>query len=209
MSDAIKNALKEFILTEFLPGEDPNELTETTPLITGGVLDSIATLKAALPQTQLLLVGGGPQEGLIKEKYRDLIKGGDVILTGRVPQDQVNKYYDAVDILVYPRHSMRLTELVTPLKPLEAMAKGKILLASDVGGHKELIKDKNTGILFKADDKEDLIEKIKTIAAMRESWNEISDRARSFVEKERNWGKSVAPYRDVYNRALAQFGRAT
>jgi len=90
------------------------------------LLESIATLKAALPQTQVLLVGGGPQEGLIKEKYSDLIKEGDVILTGRVPQDQVNKYYDAIDVLVYPRHSMRLTELVTPLKPLEAMEKSSL-----------------------------------------------------------------------------------
>lgn len=48
MTEDIKNALKEFILREFLPGEDPNELTDTTPLITGGVLDSIATLKLVL-----------------------------------------------------------------------------------------------------------------------------------------------------------------
>lgn len=48
MTEDIKNALKQFILKEFLPGEDPNELTDTTPLITGGVLDSIATLKLVL-----------------------------------------------------------------------------------------------------------------------------------------------------------------
>jgi acyl carrier protein len=48
MADDIKQALKQFILQEFLPGEDPNELTDTTPLITGGVLDSIATLKLVL-----------------------------------------------------------------------------------------------------------------------------------------------------------------
>lgn len=48
MSDEIKNALKEFVLKEFLPGEDPNELKDDTPLITGGVLDSIATLKLVL-----------------------------------------------------------------------------------------------------------------------------------------------------------------
>ena len=48
MSDEIREAVKEFILTEFLPGEDPNELTETTPLISGGILDSIATMKVVL-----------------------------------------------------------------------------------------------------------------------------------------------------------------
>jgi acyl carrier protein len=48
MADDIKQAVKQFILDEFLPGEDPNELTDDTPLITGGVLDSIATLKLVL-----------------------------------------------------------------------------------------------------------------------------------------------------------------
>jgi len=48
MSDDVRAAVKEFILREFLPGEDPAELTEATPLITGGVLDSIATLKLVL-----------------------------------------------------------------------------------------------------------------------------------------------------------------
>jgi acyl carrier protein len=48
MSDDVKKTVKEFILNEFLPGEDPAELTDATPLITGGVLDSIATLKLVL-----------------------------------------------------------------------------------------------------------------------------------------------------------------
>jgi acyl carrier protein len=48
MAEEIKLAVKEFILSEFLPGEDPAELKDDTPLITGGVLDSIATLKLVL-----------------------------------------------------------------------------------------------------------------------------------------------------------------
>ena len=79
-----------------------------------------------------------------------------VIFTGRVPHKDVNRYYDLIDILAYPRHPMRLTELVTPLKPLEAMAQGQLFVASDVGGHKELIEHDKTGILFKAGDREAL-----------------------------------------------------
>jgi len=48
VSDDVKTAVKEFILSEFLPGEDPAELTDSTPLISGGILDSIATLKVVL-----------------------------------------------------------------------------------------------------------------------------------------------------------------
>ncbi len=75
-----------------------------------------------------------------------------VVFTGRVPHNVVARYYDLVDVLAYPRHSMRLTELVTPLKPLEAMAQGKLFVASDVGGHRELVTHGETGMLFKADD---------------------------------------------------------
>ena len=45
--ETIKKSLKAFILEEFLPGEDPNALEDSTPLITGGVLDSIATIRFA------------------------------------------------------------------------------------------------------------------------------------------------------------------
>ena len=48
MTDDIKTVIKDVILKEFLPGEDPYELTDTTPLITGGILDSIATLKLVM-----------------------------------------------------------------------------------------------------------------------------------------------------------------
>ena len=75
-----------------------------------------------------------------------------VIFTGRVPHSDVQRYYNLVDVLVYPRLKMRLTDLVTPLKPLEAMAQGRLLVASDVGGHQELIEDGKTGVLFAAGD---------------------------------------------------------
>ena len=75
-----------------------------------------------------------------------------VIFTGRVPHAEVQRYYDLIDVLAYPRQPMRLTELVTPLKPLEAMAQGRLFVASDVGGHRELIRDGETGTLFQAGD---------------------------------------------------------
>jgi glycogen(starch) synthase len=68
-----------------------------------------------------------------------------VIFTGRVPHTEVQRYYELIDVLAYPRLPMRLTELVTPLKPLEAMAQGRMLVASDVGGHRELIRHGETG----------------------------------------------------------------
>ena len=98
------------------------------------LLEAFPKILEKQPETRLLLVGGGPQEALIKKKTNELGLEQQVIFTGRIPHDQVQDYYNQVDIFVYPRLSMRLTDLVTPLKPLEAMAQGRLVVASDVGG---------------------------------------------------------------------------
>jgi glycogen(starch) synthase len=127
-----------------------------------------------------------------------------VIFTGRVPHADVQRYYELIDVLAYPRLPMRLTELVTPLKPLEAMALGRVLIASDVGGHRELIRHGETGFLFRAGDAAALVVAIEDVLAKRGLWSEIRSRARRFVESERTWRTSAARYREVYRRALAQ-----
>ena len=99
----------------------------------------------ARPDLAVLLVGGGPAEEKLRALARELDLDPFVRFVGRVPHGEVGRYYDLVDLLVYPRHSMRLTELVTPLKPLEAMARGRVVLASDVGGHRELLRHDDTG----------------------------------------------------------------
>ena len=105
---------------------------------------------------KLLLVGGGPQEAALRAQAERLGLADAVTFSGRVPHADVNAYYDLIDVLCYPRHPMRLTELVTPLKPLEAMAQGRLFVASDVGGHRELIRDGETGVLFRAGSAGDL-----------------------------------------------------
>ena len=130
-----------------------------------------------------------------------------VIFTGRVPHDQVQRYYALIDILAYPRLAIRLTELVTPLKPLEAMAQGNMFVASDVGGHRELIRHGETGFLFRAGDAAALEDAIESVLSQRSMWPQIRVQARRFVEVERTWAASVARYRAVYQRALVQSGR--
>jgi glycosyltransferase involved in cell wall biosynthesis len=119
----------------------------------------------------------------------------------------VKRYYDLVDILVYARHSMRLTELVTPLKPLEAMAQGRLLVASDVGGHRELIRDGETGKLFGAGDAGALVETVDGVLAQRSAWPGIRAAGRRFVEQERNWRTSVERYVEPFT-ALTRHAEA-
>lgn len=166
------------------------------------LLGAAAGLVGRLPQLRLLLVGGGPQEAALRAQADALGIRDHVVFTGRVPHAKVQRYYDLIDILAYPRKSMRLTELVTPLKPLEAMAQGRMLVASDVGGHRELIKDGETGLLFRAGDVPALAAAIERMLASREDWPRLARQARAFVETERNWARSVARYVDVYARAL-------
>ena len=118
----------------------------------------------------------------------------------------MQRYYDLVDVLVYPRHSMRLTELVTPLKPLEAMAQGRVLVASDVGGHRELIRHGETGWLFKAGSAQALADAVTALLDNRERWPDLRRAGREFVERERNWAASVARYRPAFEQLAA--GRA-
>ena len=164
------------------------------------LLTALPRILDQTPDVRVLLVGGGPQEDALKQQSRQLGIADKVVFTGRVPHSEVNRYYDLMDVLVYPRHSMRLTELVTPLKPLEAMAQGRLFVASNVGGHKELIRDGETGVLFKAESPQDLANKVLDLLNTPERWPTIKAAGRRFVETERNWKVSVACYRDVYSR---------
>ena len=164
------------------------------------LLDALPDIIKNKPDLRLLLVGGGPQVKQVKDKIKSLDLQDFVILTGRVPHEQVQRYYNLVDMFVYPRLSMRLTDLVTPLKPLEAMAQGRILLASDVGGHHELIRDQETGYLFKAGDKNALSKTVLSALADQSQWEKIRQTGRRYVEKERNWKSSVERYRAVYEK---------
>ena len=97
---------------------------------------------------------------------------------------------------------MHLTELVTPLKPLEAMAQGQLFVASDVGGHQELVEDKKTGILFQAGSRQALVQAILELLDNRDRWPELRANGRRFVESIRNWKNSVANYREPYLRLV-------
>jgi PEP-CTERM/exosortase A-associated glycosyltransferase len=167
------------------------------------LLDALPTLCETSPDIHLLLVGGGPQEDSLKQQARQLGLEDKILFVGRVPHDQVQAYYDLVDIFVYPRLSMRLTDLVTPLKPLEAMAQGRLVVASDVGGHRELIRDGETGYLFRAGEAADLTVTVMQLLAARQAWPALRAAARRFVEQERTWQASVAHYRPVYQGLMA------
>jgi glycosyltransferase involved in cell wall biosynthesis len=125
--------------------------------------------------------------------------GSRVVIPGRIPHERVPGVYALIDVLAYPRYSMRLTELVTPLKPLEAMAMGKALVASDVGGHRELIRHGETGLLFKAGDETALAKQIIRLLVDHELGNTLQRQSRTWVQEHHSWERTAAVYRKIYS----------
>ena len=164
------------------------------------LIDAMPLLLDKRPKARLLLVGGGPMEEKLRAQAAASPVADRIRFVGRVPHDEVERYYALIDILAYPRKAMRLTELVTPLKPLEAMAQRKLVVASNVGGHRELIEDGVTGTLFPAGDPAALAEALASLFGRRGEWEGRRDTARSFVERERNWSSNISRYAPIYQR---------
>lgn len=164
------------------------------------LISALPKILSSYANARVLLVGGGFQEERLRKQATEMGLVNKIVFTGRVPHDQVNRYYDLIDVLVYPRLPIRLTELVTPLKPLEAMAQGRLVVASDVGGHLELMRDNETATLFKAGDVDDLAHKVTELLAHPQRWPSIRSEARRYVEAERNWKGCVGRYVEAYDR---------
>ena len=173
------------------------------------LLSALPRIRAARPDTVLLLVGGGPEEAKLRSKISQENLAEAVRFVGRVPHGEVRRYYDLVDYFVYPRRRIRLTELVTPLKPLEAMAEGRIVLASDVGGHRELIRDSETGFLFAPDDPASIAHRVIEVLSKKDEHSRIRDAARDYVATERTWPVCASSYRELYDLALRKRVNAT
>lgn len=174
-----------------------------------GIDDLIAAMPALAdrhPDARLLLVGGGPMAEQLKAQAENSPAAAAICFTGRVPHHQVERYYSLCDIMAYPRKASRLTDLVTPLKPLEAMAQNRLVAASNVGGHRELIEHGVTGTLFAPDDPAACAAAIATLLDQQEQWDNIRAAARAHVQKRHNWARNVERYHSVYQTLIASTG---
>lgn len=138
-------------------------------------------------RVKFLLVGAGRDAQKVKQMVAGYQLQDRVILTGRVDHAHIARYYSVMEVMVYPRLSRRITELVTPLKPLEAMAMQKVVIGSDVGGMKELVTDRETGLLFRKGDPEDLSNEIIYALEHPDEMDRLRNNAREHVLREREW----------------------
>lgn len=178
-----------------------------------GLDDLVAAMPGILvkhPDARLLLVGGGPVESAIRAQAEASPARDAIRFIGRVPHSEVDRYYALTDVMAYPRKASRLTDLVTPLKPLEAMAQGKLVAASSVGGHRELITDGETGVLFAPDDPTACANAISALLSDRGRWDDMRAAGHTHVAQGHDWARNVQRYHTVYQRLLTPIrkGRA-
>ncbi|MEO9461658.1 MAG: TIGR04063 family PEP-CTERM/XrtA system glycosyltransferase [Marinomonas sp.] len=167
------------------------------------LIAAVPILRKRQAGAKLLLTGGGPRDEALRAQAAALPDPDAVIFTGRVPHKEVERYYSLIDILAYPRKASRLTDLVTPLKPLEAMAQQRLVAASDVGGHRELMTNGDTGILFPADDPAGCAAALADWLERRHEWDAIKSQALTHVEASHDWAKNIQRYQLVYHNLLA------
>lgn len=167
------------------------------------LIDAVAILLTKRRDAKLLLVGEGEADAMLRQRIPETLRD-HFIFTGNVPHDEVRRYYSVMDILAYPRKRSRLTELTTPLKPLEAMAMEKVVVASDVGGLRELLDNGNAGYLVEAENAEALADLLLRLAESESERLAMAKQAREFVLQERDWQHIAERYFAAYGYAQNQ-----
>ncbi len=155
-------------------------------------------LRERVPELRLVIVGDGPEREPLSRRAAELGVSDRVVMVGPVPHAEVLAWYDRIDLFIVPRIDQTVTQLITPLKPLEAMAAGRPVLVSDVGGLRELVADPGRGWTFHAGDEDDFVEKTASAVSDAAGLRAAGERARTWVETERTWQSVASLYLPVY-----------
>jgi glycosyltransferase involved in cell wall biosynthesis len=164
----------------------------------GTLLGAVKILGDRGVKARALIVGDGPERGALQRRAAEL--GLDAIFTGRVPMAKVRDYHAVLDVFVVPRTPDRVCQLVTPLKPVEAMASGLPVVVSGVKALGEVVRDKVTGLQFPPLDAEALADALQLLLGNPELRGELGANAREWVARDRTWEHNAARYRDAYAR---------
>jgi len=165
------------------------------------LIAATAELRRRGRRVRCLLVGDGEDRAALEAAAHDAdLDDGTVIFTGRVPHDQVLDYYRLIDLFVVPRTNDRVSQLVTPLKPYEAMAMERALVVSDVGALREIVDDGVTGRTFVAEDPINLADVLEPLLDDRAERERLGGAARAWVETNRTWAQNGIRYRELYER---------
>lgn len=175
------------------------------------LLDAAATLRRTRDDFAVLVVGDGEAADDLAAQADGLGLGGTVVFTGRVPHDQVERYYSLVDIAPFPRLPLTVCELVSPLKPFEAMAMGKAVVVSSVAAMSEIVQDGRTGLVFEKGSAPALARSLEQLLDDPTTARRIADEGRRTVMAERDWSVLAERVAGVYHEltGAAESGHAS
>lgn len=162
------------------------------------LIRAVAELAAEMPHLRLLIVGDGPERGRLQDEAARLLPPGRALFTGRVPHDDVLRYYGLIDIFVVPRTNDRVAQLVTPLKPYEAMAAGRAVVVSSVAALLEMVEPDISGLIFEAESPSSLAAVIASLVDDEAGRAELGRSAREWVVANRTWRRNGQRYLDLY-----------
>ena len=166
----------------------------------GTLLEATAILRARRVPARALIVGDGPERAALQRQAAEADLAHAAVFTGRVPAAKVRQFHALLDIFVVPRTPDRVCQLVTPLKPVEAMASGLCVVTSDVKALAEIVKPEVTGALTIPEDPVALADSLELLLSSPDIRRKLGDNAREWVARDRTWAHNAARYRDAYAR---------
>jgi glycosyltransferase involved in cell wall biosynthesis len=164
----------------------------------GTLLEATKLLRARGLPVRTLIVGDGPERAALQRQAAALGLGEAAVFTGRVPAAKVREYHALLDVFVVPRTADRVCQLVTPLKPVEAMASGLCVVTSQLKALAEIIKPEVTGVLTTPQDPAALADTLELLVCNPDIRRKLGDNAREWVARDRTWARNAARYREAY-----------
>jgi glycosyltransferase involved in cell wall biosynthesis len=164
------------------------------------LVDAVALLRDRGHQARLLVVGAGPALSALRRRAADRGLANAAVFTGAVPFADIRQHYAAIDVFTVPRADTPVTRLVTPLKPLEAMATARPVVASDLPPLREIVEPGRTGAIARAGDPASLAAAIEPLLSEPTERSRMGETARRWVAQHRTWDAAARAYRDLYER---------
>lgn len=165
------------------------------------LLDAAALLRADGHPVRVLVVGDGPAASGLREHARRVLPDGGALLPGRVPFAEVRGYHAAIDVFCVPRPDLPVTSKVTPIKPLEALASARPVVASDLGPLREIVRPGVWGELAAPGDPAALARAAAGLVGDPDLRLAYGRAGREWVLAERTWERAARTYLALY-RAL-------
>jgi glycosyltransferase involved in cell wall biosynthesis len=166
----------------------------------GTLLEATAMLRARGVPARALIVGDGPERAALQRQAAQVGLADAAVFTGRVPASKVRQFHALLDVFVVPRTPDRVCQLVTPLKPVEAMASGLCVVTSEVKALTEIVKHEVTGMQTVPQDPVSLADCLELLIYSPDIRRKLGDNAREWVARDRTWSHNAARYRDAYAR---------